>query len=215
MDPILPGKLDLEARLCEIEKVAGALSQLPNTYLGPQGTAIPDVEWFALAAIKKTASLSHAFCTLIRAKNTLSAAALVRLQLDTAMRIFGLTLVDDVETAGIRLMNDESYRKLRSRDKQPLTDAFLHRKLNEKYPGITEAYEDASAYVHLSGQHIKTGLWSRPGTPTLFFHLFGTDDARPDEWFAGLVDAFDQATRLTADLIAAFINTRRAARTLT
>lgn len=215
MDPTMPEKLDLDARLREIERVAGALSQLPSTYLGPQGTAIPDVEWFALAAIKKTVSLSHAFCTLIKTKNTLSAAALVRLQLDTAMRIFGLTLVDDVEAAGTRLMNDESYRKLRSRDNEPLTDAFLHRKLNEKYPGITEAYEDASSYVHLSGLHIKTGLWSRPGTPTLFFHLSGTDEARPDEWFSELVDSFDQATRLTADLITAFISTRRVAHTLT
>jgi hypothetical protein len=215
LDRNLPVILDLEARLCEIEKVAGALSHLPNTYLGPQGTAIPDIEWFALAAIKKTASVSHAFCTLIRTKNTLSAAALVRLQLDTAMRIFGLTQIDDVEAAGIRLMNDESYRKLRSRDNELLSDGFLHRKLNDKYPGFTEAYKDASAYVHLSGLHIKTGLWSRPGTPTLFFHLFGTDDTRPDESFADLVDSFDQATRLTAELITAFITNRRVADTPT
>jgi hypothetical protein len=69
----------------EIEKITAVLSGMPNDHLGPQGTAIPDIEWYALGAIKKTASLSHAFCTLVRAKNTLSAAALVRLQLDTAM----------------------------------------------------------------------------------------------------------------------------------
>jgi len=157
-----------------------------------------------LAAIKKTTSLSHAFCTLVRAKNTLSAAALVRLQLDTAMRMFGLTLVEDVETAGTWLMNDKSYRKLKARTGEPLSDAFLHRKLDEKYPGLSEAYEAASAYVHLSGQHIKTGLWSREGSPILFFHLNGTDDARPNEWFADIIDSFDQATKLTADLIAEF-----------
>ena len=106
-------------------------------------------------------------------------------------------------------MNDGSYRKLRSRDNEPLTDAFLHRKLNEQYPGLTEAYEDASAYVHLSGLHIKTGLRSRPGTPTLYFHLTGTDRGRPDAWFAGLVDAFDQATDLTAELTSKFIRDRR------
>lgn len=181
---------------------------MPDVHLGPQGTAIPDIEWYALAAIKKTASISHAFCTLIRAKNTLSAAALVRLQLDTAMRMFGLTLVEDVEAAGSLLMNDESYRKLRTHSGEPLTDAFLHRKLDEKYPGLSEAYEAASAYVHLSGRHIKTGLWSRDGSPTLFFHLNGTDDARPAEWFADIIDSFDQATRLTADLIAEFFATR-------
>jgi len=204
--------IDLDASLLEIERVAGELSNLPKDFLGPEGATLPDIEWFALAAIKKTASLSQAFCMLIRAKNTLSAAALVRLQLDTAMRIFGLTLVADVEAAGAHLMNDGSYRKLRSRDNQPLTDAFLHRKLNEQYPGLTQAYEDASAYVHLSGLHIKTGLRSRPGTPTLYFNLSGTDQGRPDEWFAGLVDAFDQATKLTAALTSAFIRNQRIAR---
>ncbi|MBO9127936.1 MULTISPECIES: hypothetical protein [unclassified Rhizobium] len=203
---------DLNASLREIEKVAGELSSMPTNFLGPVGATIPDIEWFALAAIKKTASLSHAFCSLIRAKNTLSAAELVRLQLDTALRMFGLTLISDLEAAGRHLMNDGSYRKLRSHDNQPLTDAYLHRKLNERYPGLTEAYEDASAFVHLTGLHIKTGLWPRPGSPTLYFDLSGTDDSRPDEWFADLVDAFDQATKLTADLTSSFIRARRVAR---
>ncbi|MBO9126926.1 MULTISPECIES: hypothetical protein [unclassified Rhizobium] len=204
--------LDLEKRLSRIECVARELSQMPKDFLGPVGATIADVEWYALGAIKKTASLSHAFCTLVRAKNTLAAAALVRLQLDTAMRIFGLTLVDDVEAAGTWLMTDQSYRKLRSRENEPLTDAFLHRKLNERYPGLTEAYEDGSAFVHLSGLHIKTSLWSRPDTPTLFFDLLGTDDSRPDEWFFELIDSFDQATNLAAELVAAFIKGRRAVR---
>jgi hypothetical protein len=97
--PSSSSSFDIEHHLREIEKVAAALSLKPDTHLGPQSTAIPDIEWYALAAIKKTTSLSHAFCTLVRAKNTLSAAALVRLQLDTAMRMFGLTLVEDVENA--------------------------------------------------------------------------------------------------------------------
>lgn len=199
---------DLEYHLGEIERLVAALSLRPDAYLGPQGAAIPDIEWYALAAIKKTALLSHAFCTLVRTKNTLAAAALVRLQLDTAMRMFGLTQVEDIETAGTWLMNDNSYRKLKARTGEALSDAFLHRKLDEKYPGLSEAYKAASGYVHLSGQHIKTGLWSQEGSSILFFNLKGTDDARPDEWFADIIDAFDQATRLTAELIAEFRLTR-------
>jgi hypothetical protein len=213
VDATISDTVGLDKRLSRIESVARALSDLPTDYLGPQGTVIADVEWYALGAIKKTASLSHAFCALVRTRNTLAAAALVRLQLDTAMRIFGLSLVADVEAAGTWLMNDQSYLKLRSRDNHPLTDAFLHRKLNEQYPGLTEAYEDGSSYVHLSALHIKTGLWSRADTPTLFFHLLGTDASRPDEWFFDLIDSFDQATNLTAELIATFIKSRRAGRT--
>jgi hypothetical protein len=204
--------LDLEAHLRRIEQVPVALSKIPGEYLGPLGSTIPDIGWFALAAIKKTASLSHAFCTLVRAKNTLAAASLIRLQLDTAMRISGLALIDDLDAAGAHLMNDGSYRKLRSRDNKPLDDAVLHRRLNEYYPGLSAAYERTSSYVHLSASHIKTGLSERQGSPTLFFHLNGTDDARADEWFAEIVDSFDQATQLTAQLIEDFFRFRYAPR---
>jgi hypothetical protein len=124
------------------------------------------------------------------------------------MRIFGLSLVDDVEAVGTRLLNDESYQKLKSRDGEVLHDAVLHRKLNDHYPGLSEAYQATSSYVHLSGSHIKTGMWEQPGSPLLFFHLNGTDDKKPDEWFADIVDSFDQATTLTAELIEGFMQSR-------
>ncbi len=210
MDQSASAKFDLEAHLEKIQRVTDDLRKIPHEYLGPTGTKLPDIAWFVLAAINKTASLTHAFCALTRAKNTMVAASLIRLQLDTAMRMFGLSLVTDVECAGTLLMNDGSYRKLRSRDGEWLTDALLHRKLNEHYPGLSDAYEATSAYVHLSAMHIKTGLTGRPGTSTLFFDLTGTDDSRPDEWFAELVDSFDQATTLTGELIEDFMRYRYA-----
>jgi len=95
---------DLEAALKKIEETAANLEKIPHAYMGPVGTKVPDVAWYVFAAIKKTRSLSHAFCILIRAKNTLAATALIRLQLDTALRIYGLSLLDDLEDAGAKLM---------------------------------------------------------------------------------------------------------------
>ncbi|MGO1160632.1 hypothetical protein ACTOV4_01590 [Brucella sp. C7-11G] len=109
-------------------------------------------------------------------------------------------------------MTDTSYRKLKACTGEPLSEAFLHQKLNEKFLDLSEAYQAASAYVHLSGRHIKTGLWSQEGSPTLFFHLNGTDDARPNEWLADIIGSFDQATRLTTDLIIEFFTTRSSER---
>ncbi|MDP2780750.1 hypothetical protein [Devosia sp.] len=199
---------DLEAQLGKIEHTAAGLKKIPDTYIGPQGTKIPDIGWFVLAAVKKTTSLSHAFCLLVRAKNTLAAAALIRLQLDTAMRIFGLSLIEDVEAAGTHLMNDGSYRELKSRHNERLDDKILHQKLNEYYPGLSAVYKATSSYVHLSGAHIKTGLLEQEGTSVLFFHLNGTDDAKADQQFAEIVDAFDQATTLTTELIEDFMRYR-------
>lgn len=203
---------EVEIYLGRIEKVTADLAKLPHVCLGPNGTLIPDIDWYALAAIKKTASLSHAFCLLIRAKNTLAAAALIRLQLDTGLRIFGLSLIDDLDDAGAKLMNDETYRKLKCRNNVPLTDKYLHEELDKKYPGVTGAYVDASSYVHLSAEHIKAGLSSKQGLPTLFFHLNGTEDTSSDGELGGIADVFDQVTGLTAHLITEFFTSRFAER---
>lgn len=196
---------DLEARLQKIEEASRALVKIPDAYLGPRGTKIPDIDWFVLAAIKKTASLTHAFCTLARAKNTLAATALIRLQLDTALRMFGLSFIDDLDAAGLHLMSDGSYQKLRSRDGELLQDGMLHRELDKHYPGLSAVYQATSAYVHLSSAHIKTGLSDRPGSPILYFHLNGTDNSNTDEHFAEAVDSFDQATALAIELIEGFV----------
>lgn len=200
--------LDLEGQLKKIEQVAAELQKIPHAYLGPHGGKIPDIGWYVLAAIKKTTSLTHAFCLLVRARNTLTAAALIRLQLDTALRISGLSLVDDLEVAGTHLMNDGNYRGLKSRDGRPLHDRLLHRNLNEHYPGVTAVYEATSSYVHLSAAHIKTGLLACEGTSALVFHLNGADDPKSDEKLTEIVDSFEQATRLTADMIEDFLRYR-------
>lgn len=212
MEPSPTEEFDLEARLLKIEETSAALVRLPGTYMGPLGSKITDIDWYVLAAIKKTASMTHAFCTLARAKNTLAATALIRLQLDTAIRIFGLSLVDDLEATGLHLMNEESYQKLRSRNGELLQDGMLHRELNKHYPGLSAVYQATSAYVHLSAAHIKTGLSDRPGSPLLYFHLNGTDESLPNESFAEIVDSFDQSTSLAAELIEGFVKYGRTAR---
>lgn len=199
---------DLEAALKKIEDTAATLLKIPPKYVGPTGSKVPDIAWYVFAAIKKTRSLSHAFCLLVRARNTLAATALIRLQLDTALRISGLSLVDDLEDAGAKLMNDEKYKSLGTRDGRKLDDAVLHRHLNEYYPGLSQAYQTTSSFVHLSASHIKTELIERPGVPTLFFHLNGTEDAQSIEKVADIVDWFDQATELTANMIEDFMRFR-------
>lgn len=201
---------NLEAALRKIEETAATLLEIPPTYIGPLGTKVPDIAWYVFAAIKKTRSLSHAFCLLIREKNGLAATALIRLQLDTALRISGLSLMDDLEDVGAKLMNDESFRKLKSRDGKSLTDAILHENLDKHYPGLSYAYKATSSYVHLSASHIKTGLVERPGSSTLFFHMNATDHAKPYEHFADIIDWFDQATELTANMIEDFMRYRYA-----
>lgn len=200
---------DLEKRLKSIERMTHELVKFPGTYIGPYGTQIRDVDWFVLAAMKKTVSLTHAFCSLIQARNTLTAAALVRLHMDTALRIFGLTLVDDIEAAGTLLMNGGNYRDLRGRDKRKLHDKVLHEELNRHFPGLSGVYENTSSFVHLTAAHIKIGLKEVPHQPVLQFHLRATDDDPSDEVYEDIVDAFEDTTKLILELTEGFMQSSR------
>lgn len=192
---------DLEAELQKIEAAAAVLSKFPPKYIGAHGSKIPDIDWYVIAAMKKTASLAHAFCTLIRAKNALTSAALIRMQLDTGLRVLGLSRVEDLDAAGLHLMNDGKYTALKARSGERLSDKYLHTELDKAYPGLSEVYNNTSAFVHLSSAHIKTILTPRDGTSVLYFDLKGTDDRLSEEWIAEAVDAFQQATDLSIELI--------------
>jgi hypothetical protein len=192
---------DLEAELQKIEAAAAGLAKFPPKYIGAHGSKIPDIYWYVIAAMKKTASLAHAFCTLIRAKNALTSAALIRMQLDTGLRVFGLSRVADLDAAGLHLMNDGKYTDLKARTGEKLWDKYLHTELNKAYPGLSAVYDNTSAFVHLSSAHIKTILTPRDGTSVLYFDLKGTDDRLSDEWIADAVEAFQQATDLAIELI--------------
>lgn len=183
----------LEGRMVRIRSMADEICHLPDGTYAPQGCILADVEWFSLAVVSKSTSNAHAFETLVR--------------FEVAMRLFGLTLVDDVEEAGARLMNGEKYSALKLKGtKQPLRDKILHEKLAEMYLWVTAAYEDSSAYVHLDSVNITLKL--NPVGGRVFFNLFGVEKARPDEDYFDLADTFFIALRMTRDLLKDFLATR-------
>lgn len=197
----------LEGRMVRIRSMADEICHLPDGTYAPQGCILADVEWFSLAVVSKSTSNAHAFETLVRERNTIAAAALIRMQIEAAMRLFGLTLVDDVEESGARLMNGEKYSTLKLKGtKQPLRDKILREKLAEMYLWVTAADEDSSAYVHLDSVNIRLKL--NPMGGRVFFNLFGVEKARPDEDYFDLADTFFIALRMTRDLLKDFLAAR-------
>ncbi|NKK70027.1 hypothetical protein GFM13_06405 [Rhizobium leguminosarum bv. viciae] len=198
---------DLASRLARIEAVALEIERLPDETYAPQGSFLAPVEWFSLAAVTKSTSNAHAFELMVASRNTIAAAAIVRMQIEAAMRLFGLTLVDDADAAGTRLMNGEKYSSLRMRNGGPrLVDKTLHQELSKRYSWVTDAYESTSAYVHLEEVNISSKLtYLEPGG---FFNLAGIDKVRPEEAYFHLVDTFYIALRMTKQLLEDFLATR-------
>lgn len=197
---------DLVGRLDRIRAMAREIERMPDETYSPVGSFLAPVEWYSLAAVTKSTSNTHAFCLLVESRNTIAATAVVRMQIEAAMRMFGLTLVPDVEAAGTHLMAGKKYGQLKSRDGVKLADKVLHEALSLEYEWVTRAYEDTSAFVHLDGENINSKMVHLEMGG--FFNLSGVDAKRPEHAYFHVADTFYIALRMTRTLLAAFLATR-------
>lgn len=114
------------------------------------------VEIIMAVAIQRSRHLLEAYTQLIAAKNLTAASALVRMQLDSLMRVNACFLVPDPMLIWAVLKSGEPWSRVTSTDGQPLADNYLHQKLTEKLPWATEVYRQMSGYIHLSRPHLES-----------------------------------------------------------
>jgi hypothetical protein len=160
---------------------------------------------YVAGALHRSISLVHGFCTLIP-DNYISAAPLVRLQLDSTMRFFALSLVADQEEFAKKVSSGEPINKLKDWDGQQLRDAYLVKKLNEQYPGVDQCYEDGCGYVHFSDAHLfHVCSTTEDGK---FLLQIGSDLGVTDENRKDAVFMMDQATRMLLVFVERYLQQR-------
>ncbi|OSJ06105.1 hypothetical protein [Bradyrhizobium canariense] len=197
-------EIDLAARLKQLEQLEGELICKGARSVGA-GTNLSYADFFIFGALRRTLAQSRGFRDLINSRNFPCAAAILRLQIDTAMRVNVLGLIDDVDQACRAVLDGEQFNRLKDRDGTKLSDAHLRRKLAEKHPWISKVYEQTSNFVHLSGKHFEVSIARTDDESRIaYFQISGHDPHRPEETYFEAVDAFFEATKLAGMLLLAF-----------
>lgn len=107
----------------------------------------------ALGVARRTYALVDGFVALVRQKNPLCCGALLRLQLDTAMRFYACWLVDKPEEVASAFLDDKNLSEISSRDGRYLKDSYLHRELSKQYGDwVSRVYRSTSGFVHFTGR---------------------------------------------------------------
>lgn len=207
MPRTLKHRLDCIEKL-EQELVAKAHEMLPDG-------AVNIVDFFILGATQRTLSQSRGFRTLIETKNFPSATILLRTQIDTAMRINGLTMMGDVEADVQKLLKGErtfdrlSGTPVGGGKPERLTDAFLRKKLAEEHPWIEPLYRQTSDFVHLSFRHLFTAITATDSEARIAtLAISGTDPKQDEAVYYEVCDAFLRVSRLTSMSILAMLMLR-------
>lgn len=198
----------IERGLQDIERVTRSISESVRVAY-PSDTSMCAVDLALLGVLKRVLSVSRGFRVLVGDRNFLCSAALVRMQLDCALRFSGILLTDDPNDAAKRLIGGERIDRMRDRDGKRMRDHHLVSKLSGSIPWVQKVYDEASAYVHLSTTHLFAPVADvREGGGEVTMLFTDQDVCAPNEKWREMVVTFREVTRLAGGVLGMHMNHR-------
>lgn len=159
------------------------------------GGVIYGIDLLAYGALNRSKAHLVGFKELIRLRNMICAGAILRLQLDTALRFSAAWLVDDPHKFAIEVLGGSKIRNMRDRSGNKMTDAYLVSTLGKDFEWIPRVYERTSGYIHFSSVHIFSAISMKDqANRTIELKISEIDKELPDEIYIEAIDAFEAVT---------------------
>lgn len=110
---------------------------------------------YIIGTLKRSMELVDGVLILTNQWNATSAIPLLRLQLDSLIRLAYLIGQKDAENICTEvLLHNKSFHQLKGKDGKRLTDARLIEYCSPYYPWIQSVYKETSQLIHFSYKHI-------------------------------------------------------------
>ncbi|MDH7786361.1 hypothetical protein QBD01_002382 [Ochrobactrum sp. 19YEA23] len=166
---------------------------------------------FLLASLQRIEANAAGFIAMVECRNYTIMSAILRMQIDTAMRVNGLLLMSNHEDGIRRILDGEKFNKLRCRSGKKLLDGYLVEKLSESHPWVKLVYERTSGMVHLSGTHIHhlfdyAGTSEADGNARIDLIIGAINPTIPDELHEEAAEAFRHVTAIASTLVITLLN---------
>jgi hypothetical protein len=198
----------LEA-LDSINNLQSEIQQVAVRMMAAADGALYTIDIVAIAALNRSYALTAAFGLLIERRNLVSAAGILRMQLDNALRFSALWHVPNADEAARQILRGVRVKNLKDRSGQRLTDAHLQELAKEDQElakedkdWVPEVYEKASGYIHLSTAHVASAIAPGEVDPDQFHFKVSAEDERvPDQTWLEAMAAFQASTDLFLQLI--------------
>jgi hypothetical protein len=145
---------EINKLLDELEIKIKTLTQVSKaSMLTPPGFYTFDI--FVNGLLNRSVNLLNGFILLMRQNNFIAAAPLVRLHLDSLLRLYAPQLIDyNVDEFALKVISGTPVRKLKDKDNKNMTDSRLVEKISEHdaFNWVQKVYDTGNAYVHYSDQ---------------------------------------------------------------
>ena len=171
--------------------------------------AIFPVDLVANGAVKRSGSQSSALRMLVESWNLLCARALVRMQIDTALRFSALWLVEKPHHLARQILKRQRIDKIKDRDGKLMRDAYLIDKLAPAHPWLPAVYQNTSGYIHFSGKHLFSPMENvQEETREFEITISEVDTKYPESSWLEVVECFNEATDIFLNQLTDWIRTK-------
>ena len=134
---------------------------------------------------------------MIDGRNSLVASSIIRMQLDTVLRLYALFWVADPEDFAEKVFKGAPINKLKAKDGKLLSDKYLRDRLVPRYTWVSDVYKETSGYIHFSNRHMQAALRGIDGQDHHVQLQIGPHDGdRPMSYYGELLRAFRHLTMI-------------------
>lgn len=170
-------------------------------------------DFYALAVIQRSFSQVKAFCTLMETGSHPTAVAVLRMQLDNALRLWGVIHHEDPHDIARKVLRGEQLNKI-GPVKDRMSDAWLCEQVSKERPVIETIYKASSSYIHFSGAHLENLMQHNyvVNEGTLNIGISNNDHYIPIEAKSRAYEHFDLVTRMTLDFVRDWSSLRQTAK---
>ena len=162
--------------------------------LAADNKAIFPLDLITLLVAKRSVSTISAFCSLIEQHNMVCVRTLLRTQLDSVMRLYAFSMVDNPHNMAVEVIGGKHIRKIRDRSGNLLTDAYLVRILSNDIEWLPRVYEHTSGFIHLSDQLVGMTMKAEQ-SGKMNIEVSDTDDMPEVSW-EEVIRCFLEATHI-------------------
>lgn len=150
------------------------------------------------AVIQRSLSLIDGFSSQVMRQNVLCAVPLIRLQLDSVMRLYACCLVDDPQTVVMKILSGEPLNQVKTADGHKLSDGYLRRAVSKHHLWVDRVYKVTSGFIHLSSPHMISTVRNMDDS-TRYMEMLISPKGTGREWtedeMIEAVDTFTEATK--------------------
>jgi len=202
----------VKAELEKLSKYQDYLPRLGHEVIMAGNGALYPLDFVVVGIVKRSLSIASAFKTLVTDWNMVCARAILRMQIDTVIRFSAFWISGDPHQMAVEVMHGNQINKMKDRDGNKMTDAYLVKKLSPEFDWMPRVYQYTSGYTHFSERHLFDPIASLKEDGRLVHFIINDKDEKfPESSWYEIVSCFNQCAEIIVSYLQGYKHIKEAA----